>query len=95
MAKEKVTVNVAGKERTVKFPVFSVIKLEKERGIKLSDLQDEEKARDLETIVGLVWAGLLHEDPSLTFEEVAMDIELDELGDIAKKVTSVLSEKKD
>lgn len=91
MAKEKTVVNVAGKERTVKFPVSALIKMKKETGISLSDLQDEEKVQDIETIVAIIWAGLVTDDPSLTVDELAESIELNELSEVAQKVMSVIN----
>lgn len=91
MAKEAVKITICGKERTVKYPVFALIKLKKDTGIQLKDLQDKDKAEDLETIVSIIWAGLIHEDDSLTVEDVAKDIELDQLEEVAQKVTEVLT----
>lgn len=91
MAKDAVKLNICGKERTVRYPVFALIKLKKDTGIQLKDLQDKEKAEDLETIIAIIWAGLIHEDNKITVEDVAKDIELDQLEDVAKKVTEVLT----
>ena len=82
---------VAGKERTVKFPVMALIRLKNEAGINLSDLQNEEVMTDIETIVSLIWAGLVTDDPSLTKEFLAENMEISELNEVAQKVMSVIN----
>lgn len=78
------------KERTLKYPVFSLIRLQKEHGIKLTDLSDEKKAQDLEVIVALIWAGLIHEDKELTLEDVGNMIDLSDLTDLSTVMADVL-----
>lgn len=91
--KERITVNVAGKEREIRFPVSALIKLKKEAGINISDLQsDEEKARDIETIVALIWAGLVTDDPDLTIDYLADNMELHELNEVAEKIGEAINQ---
>jgi len=85
------TIEIDGEEYKIKFPAYSLIKLKNERGIELKDLQDEEVASDIETIVALIWAGLIHNDGAPTFDEVAKDIEISELQEAAEKVTQVIN----
>lgn len=86
------TVNVAGKERIVKFPVMSLIRLKKEAGIDLSALQGKDEMQDIETIVALIWAGLVTDDPSLTREFLAENMEIHELNEVAQTVMSVINQ---
>lgn len=79
------------KVRTLRFPLMSIIKLKKERGIQLSDLQDEEKAQDFEVILGIAWAGLIHEDPELTFEEAGNIIDLSDLQELSEKLGDIFA----
>lgn len=77
------------KPRTLAYPVYSLIKLKKEHGIELKDLQDKEKAEDLETILAVVWAGLIHEDTDLTMEELGFMLDITQLPEISQKVAEV------
>lgn len=89
-----VKVTIGDKERTLKFPVMSLINLKKNFGIQLSDLQDEEKAQDLETILAIIYSGLIHEDKELTFEELGYMIEINELPHIAEKLSEAFEDVK-
>lgn len=85
-------VTVAGKERTAKFPVMALIRLEKEAGINIKDLQEQDSTSDLETIVAIIWAGLVTDDPDLTMEYLAENMEISELTEVAQTVMSVMSD---
>ncbi|WP_407708527.1 hypothetical protein ACIU4M_00765 [Bacillus altitudinis] len=80
------------KERKLAFPMMSLIRLKKEHGIQIADLQDEKKAQDMEVITAIIWAGLIHEDRELTFEDVAYMIDLSQLPEISKKLGEVFGE---
>lgn len=88
MAKKVVPITL-DKERHLAYPVMSLIRLKKEYGIQLSDLQDEEKAQDLETILAVIWAGLIHEDKDLTLEDVGYMIDVTDLPAISEKLTEI------
>ncbi|APT46585.1 hypothetical protein [Bacillus safensis] len=77
------------KERKLAFPIMSLIRLKKEHGIQLKDLQDKEKAEDMETILAIIWAGLVHEEPELTMDEVGYMIDITELPTISEKLSVV------
>lgn len=87
---KKVTVTL-DKERTLQFPVMALIKLKKERGIQLQDLQQEGKAQDLEVILGIVWAGLITEDPELTFEDLGNMVDIATLGELSQHLGTLFS----
>lgn len=87
----KTAVITLDKERTMKYPVFSLIRLQKETGIKLTDLSDPEKAQDLEVIVSLIWAGLIHEDRELTIEDVGNMLDLSDLTEVSTVMAEVLN----
>jgi hypothetical protein len=80
---------IGEKERTLAFPIMSLIKLKKEFGIQLKDLQDEEKAQDMETILAIIYAGLIHEDKELDFEELGYMIDITDLPEISQKLSEV------
>ena len=102
MAKEKKVVEleekeldnvvvVNGKEYEIKFLTYSLIMLDEKHGIKLQDLEDEEVASDIKTIVALIWAGIVHNADAPSFEDVAKSIELSELQEVAEKVTNEIN----
>lgn len=77
------------KERTLAFPLMSLVRLKKEYGIELKDLQDEKKAQDIETILTVIWAGLIHEDRELTVEDVGYMIDITELPEVSEKLSEI------
>ncbi|MGG4390487.1 hypothetical protein ABEU97_20345 [Priestia megaterium] len=80
------------KVRKLAFPLMSLIRLKKEHGIELKDLQDKEKAQDIETILTIIWAGLIHEDKELSLEDLGYMIDITELPEISEKLTSIFNE---
>lgn len=82
---------IAGKEKTVRFPVASLIKMKKETGVTLKDLQDDDKVQDIETILAIIWAGLISADPTLSIDDLAESIEMSELSEIAQVVMSAIN----
>ncbi|MED4619450.1 hypothetical protein [Priestia megaterium] len=80
------------KVRKLAFPLMSLIRLKKEHGIELKDLQDKEKAQDIETILTIIWAGLIHEDKELSVEDLGYMIDITELPEISEKLTSIFNE---
>lgn len=77
------------KERKLAFPLMALIRLKKEHGIQMADLKDKEKAQDVEVILAIIWAGLIHEQPDLTYEEVGYMIDISELPAISEKLSEV------
>lgn len=90
-----VKVNIGDKERTLKYPVMALIKLKKDFGIQLSDLQDEAKAQDMEVILSIIYVGLIHEDRELDFEELGYMIDINELPHIAQKLSEAFKGSKE
>lgn len=79
------------KERNLRFPIMSLIKLKKVHGIELKDLSDKEKAQDMETILAVIWAGLIHEDTELTMDELGFMIDIADLPTISEKLSEVFA----
>lgn len=79
------------KEITLAFSLMALIRLKKEHGIKLADLQDEEKAQDLEVILAIIWAGLIHEDKELSIDDFGYLLDLSELPEITKALGEVFN----
>lgn len=82
---------IAEQERNLAYPIMSLIKLKKDFGIQLKDLQDEEKAQDMETILAVIYVGLIHEDKELTFDELGYMIDVTELPEISSKLSEVFA----
>lgn len=78
-------------ERTLAFPIMSLIKLKKDHGIELKDLSNKDKAQDMETILAIIWAGLIHEDKELDFEELGYMVDISDLPEISKKLSEVFA----
>lgn len=88
MAKtKKVTLN--GKERTMKYPVYSMVRMQEEQGVSINDLQDEKKSQDMRVILSIIWAGLIHEDPTLTMEDLGNNIDIADLPELAKSMGEI------
>ena len=47
---------------------------------------------DIETIVALIWAGLVTDDPELTRDYLAENLEINELNEVAQKVMAVIND---
>lgn len=86
MGIKKVTVTL-DKERNLAFPLMSLVRLKKEYGLSLQDLSDQEKAQDIENIVKVIWAGLIHEDRELTVDDVGYMIDIAELPALSEKIS--------
>lgn len=79
------------KERTLAYPIFALIRLKREQGVELKDLQDDDKSQDLEVILSVIWAGLIHEDKDLTVEQVGYMVDLSDIPDISEKMGRIFS----
>lgn len=83
------TINFNNEQVKLKFPLYSLIKLEDVYGVKLADL--EHNSDSVSLIAKLVWAGLLYKNPDLTLDEVAMQFDISDLSDIAGAISSAVS----
>ena len=88
MAIKKIAVQL-DKERNLAFPLMSLVRLKKEHGLEIKDLADEEKSQDIENIIKVIWAGLIHEDKELTVEDVGYMLDISELPAISEKLTEI------
>ena len=78
------------KERTLKFGYGAYIKLEEVTGKPIGELLD---ARNLTSATGVrdfIWAGLLHEDPDLTRDQVADMLSFDRLVELQAAITQAI-----
>lgn len=91
MAIKKIAVHL-DKERNLAFPLMSLVRLKKEYGLSLQDLADEQKAQDIENIIKVIWAGLIHEDKELTVEDVGYMIDISELPAVSEKISMMFKD---
>ena len=70
------------KERTIKYTLNSLIKFEEITGLKLGQLGQLGKDLGMETILALLYVGLIHEDKKLKLEELGDMITLDRLMEV-------------
>lgn len=80
----KVVAITLDKERHLRYTLNAFRILEKEFGIKLENLGD---SISLETIQALLYVGLLHEDKSLTFDEVGDMVDFGNMAEVNEKVS--------
>ena len=85
--KNSVPVELGGKTRHLRFSFNALVALEDELGIPISEIGDvlsgSVKLRDLRS---LIWAGLLHEDKTLSTEDVGEWLDFSILEVVAGKL---------
>lgn len=83
MAKKLVAIEL-DKERHLRYTLNAFRILEKEFGVKVESLGEN---INLETIQALLYVGLLHEDKSLTFEEVGDMVDFSNMAEVNDKIS--------
>lgn len=78
-----VTIELGGKERKLKYTLYSLTKLE-EKGVKMADLGKE---MSMGQIMAVIWAGLITYDKKITVEEVGSMIGIEDLPMVTEKLT--------
>ncbi len=64
--KKSVLVDIFDKPRNIRFDVNAISDLEELLGMGVGEIVGNPKVSGFRTVRGLVWAGLKHEDPTLT-----------------------------
>jgi len=72
------------KNRHLHYSFYGIRRLKKEHGINMLELGDSSML-DPEIVVGLVWAGLVHEDHDLTMDAVAEMIDFGNMRYVTDK----------
>jgi hypothetical protein len=87
MPKQSTPIELGGKTKHLRYDFNALVAMEDELGIPISEIGDmmagSVKLKDLRS---LIWAGLIHEDKSLTPSDVGEWLEFEELDYIAEKV---------
>lgn len=86
--KEKNLKITLDKERTLKYTLNSLIKFEKLTGRSVTEIGEN---MNMETILALLYVGLIHEDKKLTIEKLGDMITLDKFFEINEVVTSAFT----
>ena len=93
MAGRTVTVQLNGKERHLKYDLNALAEIGERLGVKVRlDQLGElgEVPLPLSAPSTILWAGLRHEDPELTEEQVGAWVDLDNLGTVAQSFFELL-----
>lgn len=72
-----------GRELKLRFTLLAMVKLEQE-GIRIQELGQQ---MSMESILKVLWAGLITFQPELTVEEVGGMIDMEDLQMVTEKVT--------
>lgn len=71
-------------ERTLRYDLNALAELEDALGVPLSELGNIEMK--IKNVRSILWAGLLHEDESLTEKEVGKHITIDNMEEVQKAI---------
>lgn len=78
-----IKITLGGTEMKMKYTLLSMVKLEKE-GIRIQELGEQ---MSLESVLKVLWAGLITFQPELTVDEVGAMVDIADLSEITEKLT--------
>lgn len=79
------------KKRTLRYDLNAFAELE-ELGMGTSgEVMEVLQDGSMKAMRGLLWAGLIHEDPELTLQQVGFWVTMDNLEDVSQKVTEAIT----
>lgn len=87
LRRQPVTIVLDGRERTLRYDLNALCLFEEHTKSSLSRALAE---RSMSATRALLWAGLLHEDPLLTIDDVGK-MELESLRDVSEKIAQAFS----
>ena len=97
MAGRTVTVNLGGKERQLKFDLNAIAEIGERLKVtvRLEKLAEDLMSTPLplSALRVLLWAGLRHEDPELTPEQVGAWVDLDNIGEVWDRFFTLFGDK--
>src|SRR4030095_12219520 len=91
MRRKPIVVKIGDRERTVKYDLNALCLFEEETGLPLDQAL---KSMKMKNVRALLWAGLIHEDPLLTIDDIRRIAYLDPHESLPL-VTSALTPKTD
>lgn len=80
------------KKRTFRFDWRALVKLEQETGLTSTEVYQRIADGSLATINAAIWAGLIHEDPELTTEDVLGMVDTRKISDVAEALSRALQD---
>lgn len=84
------TITINGTAVPLKYTLYSLVQMEN-KGVKLMDLDEHEIT--MEQLAVLVWAGVLHELPTIPLEEVQQSIDVGKIPEVAEAVKIAINKK--
>lgn len=72
------------KKRTIRFTMNAMAELEDKLGLSLEDMGNVQMT--IKNVRTILWAGLIHEDPDLTEEEVGNMVDMGNMEYVQEKV---------
>ncbi len=85
----KITLN-DGKERTIRFTLNALAELEDKFGSVQAAFDKLEKEKSMKALRTILWAGLLHENPDITEQEVGNLIDLGYMAQLMESIGTAL-----
>ena len=85
----KITLN-DGKERTIRFTLNALAELEDKFGSVQAAFDKLEKEHSMKALRAILWAGLLHESPDITEQEVGNLIDLGYMAQLMESIGTAL-----
>lgn len=82
------TVKFRDQEVTLKYPLYSLIKLE-EQGVKLADLETDQV--EISQLIKIVWAGLICNFKDATVDEVALSYDISDMGQLSEAMSAAFN----
>jgi len=79
------------KPRTIKFDLNAFVELEEMYGSFEQAMKELEKG-SIKAVRALLWAGLLHEEPTLTLQKVGTMVDLPTLNKITEALTAAIED---
>jgi hypothetical protein len=89
-AAKAIPVTLAGEQHTIRITQRAIVELEDRFGITMIEAGEKLQKGSLKTIAALLWAGLLHETPRLSFDDVLGKIDLHDLETPAKAIADAM-----
>jgi uncharacterized protein YoaH (UPF0181 family) len=85
------SLRLGGKQREVRFTWKAIKQLNREHGINVLRL-DEDAVTNPEVISLVIWAGLIHEDPELTVEQIDEWMDIGLLPAVGEAISAAVQE---
>ncbi|MCY8048446.1 gene transfer agent family protein [Bacillus haynesii] len=82
-------VTLGDKEYSLRYDLNALVELEDRMGVPLSEMG--EMKITIRTVRSMLWAGVLHENPDVTEEELGKYVDMENLEDIQGAISEAFS----